>query len=248
MRKLLVTAAIGGLAAGAFGEVVSLDARHNPAAANFFTLDFGDGTPRDAQITDTVYDLRIDEVDGTARFVRYLQFIDPIEIPAGPGITLSTGDITVEVVLDSSIGSYDDGSGAFATSEDYKISFTGDLSLIGFTSPVVLPSTSGGTVSFDNTGTVGTIDQIWSGDTQVGMFPLHYECRVNTTFEVRFPGDLNCDSSVAATDITPFVLALTNPAAFASQFPTCDIDLADINGDGRVSVSDIGEFVGLLVN
>lgn len=248
MRKFLLTAVIGGLMATAYGETVSLDARHDPLAANFFTLDFGDGVPRDAQISDTAFDLRIDEIEGTAQFVRYLQFIDPIDIPAGPGINLSTGDITVEVVFDTSTGTYDEKTGEFTTAEDYSISFTGDLSAIGFFSPVILPSDSSGTVSFDTTGTTGSINQIWEGDTFVGQFPLNYQCRVNTTFSLRFPGDLDCNSVVGTTDITPFVIALTDPDGFAAQYPNCDIDLADINGDGRVSVGDIGAFVNLLVN
>jgi len=59
-------------------------------------------------------------------------------------------------------------------------------------------------------------------------------------------GDLNCDGLVNAFDIDPFVLALTNPAAYALAFPACDIALADINGDGVVNAFDIDPFVVLL--
>jgi hypothetical protein len=60
-------------------------------------------------------------------------------------------------------------------------------------------------------------------------------------------GDLNCDGAVNAFDIDPFVLALTDPAAYATQFAACDYMLADINGDGAVNAFDIDPFVQLLV-
>jgi len=61
-------------------------------------------------------------------------------------------------------------------------------------------------------------------------------------------GDLNCDGQVNFGDINPFVLALTNPAGYAAQFPNCDIMLGDINGDGLVNFGDINPFVRLLTN
>lgn len=254
MRKLLgATIALTALATTSLAaDPVSLRAEHDAAAPNFFTLDFGDGTPRTAQISDTTYDLRLDELSGEARFVSYLQFIDPIEIPIAPGVALSTGDITVEIVPgsgDPAGSTYDAKTGEFATAETYRISFTGDLSPIGFFSPVDLPSNSTGTVAYDNTGTAGSIGQDWEGS--VELFPgqfLNYQCRVSTTFQQRFVGDLNCDAGVNASDISAFVTALTNPDAFGSQFPNCDIALADVNGDGRVTVSDITGFVDLLTN
>lgn len=60
------------------------------------------------------------------------------------------------------------------------------------------------------------------------------------------PGDMNCDGVVTVTDIGPFVLALTDPAGYAAQFPNCDLNNADINDDNAVSVTDIGPFVALL--
>ncbi len=61
-------------------------------------------------------------------------------------------------------------------------------------------------------------------------------------------GDLNCDSHVDFGDINPFVLALSNPAGYAVQFPKCDIMLGDINADGRVDFGDINPFVRLMTN
>ncbi|MGE3180998.1 MAG: hypothetical protein AB7N71_05155 [Phycisphaerae bacterium] len=59
-------------------------------------------------------------------------------------------------------------------------------------------------------------------------------------------GDMNCDGALTVGDIAGFVLALTDPVAYADAFPACPIIHADVNGDSAVSVGDIGVFVGLL--
>jgi hypothetical protein len=59
-------------------------------------------------------------------------------------------------------------------------------------------------------------------------------------------GDLNCDGAVNGYDIDPFVLALTDPAAYGEQFADCDYMLADCNQDGAVNGYDIDPFVSLL--
>ncbi len=59
-------------------------------------------------------------------------------------------------------------------------------------------------------------------------------------------GDLNCDGVVSVGDINPFVLALTDPAAYAAQFPDCDILNGDCSDDEQVSVGDINCFVALV--
>ncbi len=60
------------------------------------------------------------------------------------------------------------------------------------------------------------------------------------------PGDLNCDGAINAFDIDPFVLALTDPAGYAVQYPDCDVMLADINDDEAVDAFDIDPFIDLL--
>ncbi len=60
-------------------------------------------------------------------------------------------------------------------------------------------------------------------------------------------GDLNCDGVLDFGDINPFVLTLTDPAAYEATFPNCDILNADIDGDGTVDFADINPFVALLV-
>jgi hypothetical protein len=59
-------------------------------------------------------------------------------------------------------------------------------------------------------------------------------------------GDLNCDGTVGFGDINPFVLALTNPAGYATAYPNCNIMNGDINQDGTVGFGDINPFVALL--
>lgn len=59
-------------------------------------------------------------------------------------------------------------------------------------------------------------------------------------------GDMNCDGVVTVSDIPGFVLAITDPAAYADQFPTCNILNGDLTGDGSVSVNDIAGFVALV--
>ena len=60
-------------------------------------------------------------------------------------------------------------------------------------------------------------------------------------------GDCNCDGVVDFFDIDAFVLAITNPAAYAATYPSCDILTADTNGDGVVDFFDIDSFVALIV-
>lgn len=59
-------------------------------------------------------------------------------------------------------------------------------------------------------------------------------------------GDLNCDGKVDFDDIDPFVLALTNKAAYIAKYPKCLWLNGDCNGDGTVDFDDIDPFVGLL--
>jgi hypothetical protein len=59
--------------------------------------------------------------------------------------------------------------------------------------------------------------------------------------------DMNCDGSVSFADINRFVMAITNPAAYAEQNPACDIMNADINCDGVVDFQDVNPFVQCIV-
>jgi len=66
------------------------------------------------------------------------------------------------------------------------------------------------------------------------------------TIAVFARGNLNCDEEVDFADINPFVLALTDPNAYAQQHADCSHVLADINADEKVDFGDINPFVALL--
>lgn len=59
-------------------------------------------------------------------------------------------------------------------------------------------------------------------------------------------GDLDCNGVVNFADINPFILALSNPAAYAAQFPACSRGLGDCNADGEVGFGDINGFIDVL--
>ena len=59
-------------------------------------------------------------------------------------------------------------------------------------------------------------------------------------------GDMNCDCTVNAFDIEPFLVALFDPVQYPILFPNCDIQNADINGDGFIDAFDIEPFLKLL--
>lgn len=61
------------------------------------------------------------------------------------------------------------------------------------------------------------------------------------------PGDLDCDGSVDASDIGPFVLALIDEAGYEAAYPDCNRMLADCSGDGSVNGLDIEVFIFLLI-
>ena len=61
-------------------------------------------------------------------------------------------------------------------------------------------------------------------------------------------GDMNCDGYLNAFDIDPFVLALTTPSQYVTQYPDCDWTNADVNGDGFVDAFDIDPFIVLLTH
>jgi hypothetical protein len=60
-------------------------------------------------------------------------------------------------------------------------------------------------------------------------------------------GDMNCDLAINGYDIDPFVLALTDPAGYAAEYPECYGLNADCNSDGLVNGYDIDPFVALLL-
>jgi subtilisin family serine protease len=83
------------------------------------------------------------------------------------------------------------------------------------------------------------VDSFGRADTKQITLLIEEECPYT-------PGDLNCDGNVNNFDIGPFVLAITDPAGYAEQYPDCNHLAGDVNGDGEVNNFDIGPFVALI--
>jgi glucose/arabinose dehydrogenase len=60
-------------------------------------------------------------------------------------------------------------------------------------------------------------------------------------------GDMNNDGTVDFGDINPFVLALSDPAAYQAQYGYPPAQAGDLNCDGSADFGDINPFVALLV-
>jgi len=69
---------------------------------------------------------------------------------------------------------------------------------------------------------------------------------VNITAAV-VAGDMNCDNALNLNDVSPFMQALVDPAAYQIGHPTCAISRADINGDGAANGGDIRFFLNQLL-
>lgn len=86
------------------------------------------------------------------------------------------------------------------------------------------------------------VDDPATPDTGTGTPPMvdlgAHECQIPTP-----PGDMNCDGVVDFDDVTPFVQALLDPAAYAASFPACDIGNADMNGDTFENGDDLQLFL-----
>ncbi|MGE0481647.1 MAG: hypothetical protein AB7Q17_14370 [Phycisphaerae bacterium] len=60
-------------------------------------------------------------------------------------------------------------------------------------------------------------------------------------------GDMNCDGVLNNFDIDPFVLAITDPAAWQAAFPLCLLANGDMNDDGSTDNFDIDPFIDALI-
>jgi hypothetical protein len=89
----------------------------------------------------------------------------------------------------------------------------------------------------------GTIGQPDAGAMSGGAYSLTGGFWVISLPLTVLRGDCNCDGLVNNFDIDPFVLAISDPAAYALAYPNCDIMSADVNVDGLVNNFDIDPFV-----
>ena len=155
---LITAGLLAGMAAHAAAHAAAADQQfllteQDTSVRSFFTLDFGKFGSTEGEVFDTRFLFRIDRDENTAGFLKYTQNIDSLTLPGG----FETGAITVEVVPGTSAGVFDPATGEFETQEDYLIFFEGDLSKFGITSPLTLPSTSRGTISFDDPRSGGVL-------------------------------------------------------------------------------------------
>jgi hypothetical protein len=194
-------------AAPALGAPVRVAAGQDPSEVSSFALDFGGfGGVASALIARTDFELEIDTAARTARFNRYDQDIDPLMLPGG----ISTGNIHVEVVPNSSSGTFNPATGEFATSEVYAIHFDGDLSAFNLHSPVLLESNSSGTVALA-TESGGSVVMEWSGGSELAnpfdpttLIPFTYTCEINAAFAA-------APTNMLELNLKPYVLNLTLP-------------------------------------
>jgi hypothetical protein len=77
-----------------------------------------------------------------------------------------------------------------------------------------------------------------------------YAQNVNPAGTLGFPafilGDLDCNGWVDFADINPFVLAISDPAAYGGAYPNCNFLHGDCNSDGFVDFDDINPFIVIL--
>jgi hypothetical protein len=59
-------------------------------------------------------------------------------------------------------------------------------------------------------------------------------------------GDLNCDGLIDMCDINPFTMALEQPLEYATAYPSCYRDLADMDNNGEYDSADATRFALLL--
>ena len=157
---LLTAGLLAGIAAhAAAADEQFLLTQQETGVRSFFTLDFGPFGQTEGEVSNTRFLLKLDRTNNTAEFLKYRQDIDSLTLPGG----FETGDIIVTVVPGSSAGVFDPATGEFKTQEEYLIFFEGDLSKFGIVSPISLPSTSRGTVTFDTPRNGGVV-QTWEGE------------------------------------------------------------------------------------
>ncbi len=243
-RSLGIGTALFGLLAAsapAWAGSTTLLAQTDPNNPSSFALNFVDfGFVTTSAITSTFYELEFDPDAGTARFLDYYQTAEPLILPGD----ISTGDLQIAILPGSSSGTYDSATGQFTTSEYYEIHFTGDLSAYGLTSPVYLPSTSVGTVSFSD-GVRGGITMDWSGNGTLngpgGPLDFAYVCNVSTIFEADTgcpldgcaAGDVDRDCDVDLDDLS----TLLN--SFGARGPEVLRSAGDMNYDGAIDLIDL---------
>ncbi|MEX0884796.1 MAG: PEP-CTERM sorting domain-containing protein [Phycisphaeraceae bacterium] len=91
-------------------------------------------------------------------------------------------------------------------------------------------------------------EQLWAVDLTYEPYHTFITERLILPDPGHLLGDMNLDGVVDAVDVAPFVLALTDPALYESEYGIAPLLVGDINGDGWFDAVDVAPFVELLVN
>ena len=228
----------------ALAEPIALVATQAPNPASSFSLDFGAfGGVASARISQTDFALEIDADLGTAQFAHYEQSVDPLTLPGG----ISTGNIRVEVVPGSSAGTLNVLTGEFTTQELYAVHFDGDLSAFSLTSPVVLPSTSSGTVKL-SARSGGDVLMAWAGISQLPnpfdpstVIPFNYTCAVTAVFA---PEPVTLLELALIPNVVNLDIPLKNEAKLLNVLDIT-LDLINANRERKAAIG-LGGFISLV--
>ncbi|MEX2546024.1 MAG: hypothetical protein WD316_12920 [Phycisphaeraceae bacterium] len=118
-------------------------------------------------------------------------------------------------------------------------SFRGMYPAVGWSFPL-LEALDGGLIS----GTFANIERQRLDDD--AYWRIDYsDAAVRLTVSV--VGDMNHDGNVDAADVSPFVLALTDPGGYEAIHGADPAVVGDVNGDGLHDAVDVSAFVALLV-
>jgi hypothetical protein len=159
---------------------------------------------------------------------------------AGMGPGRGAGDVNRDGHADLVVGSYTSNEGASGGGKIEVFSGLDGSRLRSITS-----TTAGENLGFDAVG-LGDVN----GDCALDL--LCSAASGNTVYLIAgtpapITADLNCDCHLNLADVTAFVLALLDPTAYSSAYPSCDAARADLNSDGKIDGLDIALFVAALL-
>ncbi|MEX0886976.1 MAG: choice-of-anchor tandem repeat NxxGxxAF-containing protein [Phycisphaeraceae bacterium] len=162
--------------------------------------------------------------------------------PGTPGDTLTLdGDFEQSAagVLDIDLG--ETGHNALAITGSASLAGSLDVELIG--NPAFTPGQAFEILTASAiVGMFDSLDASLPDDWSVQYTPDSVLLRTGHLL-----GDMNLDGVIDAVDVAPFVLALTNPAAYTDQHGIDPLLAGDINADGVFDAVDVAPFVQLLV-
>lgn len=234
---LVAILVVGALASPSMGAPTRIQARQDQRMESSFTLDFGQDGIASALISQTTFNLEIDGINGTAKFTYYDQTIDSLTLPGG----LTTGAIRVQIVPDSSVGSYNRATGEFTTDELYSMEFDGDLHEINLYSPIVLQNHSAGSLDLES-ATVGRVTMNWAGEIPA-PFDISYICTL-------FASSQSTASSYIETEMMPMLLNASMPTILKNTLTSyLNTAISASNGGNvRGAISALRAFVFKLRN